>query len=270
MTIRTILLTGDDGYNSLGTRLLIHALKDTYDLQIAGTLRQQSGVGSKISIHTGFEWGSAMVDDVPALWVDATPADAIELATAYFDTPFDLVISGVNWGANLGTAIPSSGTLGAAQRCLAVQLASKALAFSWDVPVEFYTMDHNGTDSLEKYLEYPGKHLLPLLQKAVEHEWWSADLLNVNFPAQPTSEVKMTNLLPNLKDIFEYETNRVSSDLTHGHFEYKGGRKVAATPFSTESDVGAVNAGLIAVTPCKYDYLDHDAYDSCKEVSFSL
>lgn len=41
MAKKRVLLTGDDGYNSLGTRLVIAALKESYELQIAGTLRQQ-------------------------------------------------------------------------------------------------------------------------------------------------------------------------------------------------------------------------------------
>jgi 5'/3'-nucleotidase SurE len=45
-----ILLTGDDGYNSIGTRLLVHALKNEHTLQIAATKSQQSGVGGQLSL----------------------------------------------------------------------------------------------------------------------------------------------------------------------------------------------------------------------------
>lgn len=264
-----VLLTGDDGYNSLGTRLVIHALKDKYDLHIAGTLRQQSAVGSKISIHTGFEWGTEKVDGVPALWVDATPADAIELATAYFDEPFDFVVSGVNWGANLGAAIPSSGTLGAAQRALAVQLTTKSVAFSWDLPVEMYTMAHNGVDSLEDYLEYPGTLIEPIIQKAMESNWWDASLLNINFPAQASSKVLLTRLLPNLKEIYNYDEKIDPSEQDGGHFDYTGSRNTT-TVFELSSDVGAVNSGCISITPCKYDYLDTDAYLKHQNINFNI
>lgn len=264
-----VLLTGDDGYNSLGTRLVIRALEETYDLTIAGTLRQQSAVGSKISIHTGFEWGTEIVDGVPALWVDATPADAIELATAYFDEPFDFVVSGVNWGANLGAAIPSSGTVGAAQRTLAVELAKKAIAFSWDLPVEMYTMAHNGVDALDAYLEYPGKHIAPLIQKAIDSSWWGASLLNVNFPQTHSTEVLMTRLLPNLKEIYLYTENRIPKGQESGHFDYSGGRNTDAT-FELDTDVGAINSGYISITPCKYDYMDDDSFSEHKDVRFEI
>lgn len=269
MAKKRVLLTGDDGYNSLGTRLVIDALKDSYDLYIAGTLRQQSAVGSKISIHTGFEWGKDTVDGVPALWVDATPADAIELATAYFNRPFDFTISGVNWGANLGTAIPSSGTLGAAQRALAVELSPRAIAFSWDLPVAMYTMAHNGVDALDDYLEYPGSLIEPVIAKALENNWWDAPLLNVNFPVKQNGEVKITELLSNLKEIYDYSATKVHQAEEGGHFEYKGSRNKADV-FEDTTDVGAINAGYISVTPCKYDYLHEDAYRSHKNKHFSL
>lgn len=264
-----VLLTGDDGFNSLGTRLVIQALKDTCDLHIAGTLRQQSAVGSKISIHTGFEWGKDTVDGVPALWVDATPADAIELATAYFDEPFDFVVSGVNWGANLGAAIPSSGTLGAAQRALAVELATKSIAFSWDLPVAMYTMAHNGVDALDDYLEYPGTLIEPIIQKAIQSNWWDASLLNINFPAEASSEVRLTRLLPNLKEIYNYDENTVPQDQEGGHFDYSGGRNMTAV-FDLSTDVGAVNSGCISITPCKYDYLDERSLATHVGVTFEI
>ncbi|PIZ78772.1 MAG: hypothetical protein CO156_05270 [Candidatus Pacebacteria bacterium CG_4_9_14_3_um_filter_40_12] len=266
---KRVLLTGDDGYNSLGTRLVIAALRDAFDLHIAGTLRQQSAVGSKISIHSGFEWGKDTVDDVPALWVDATPADAIELATAYFDEPFDFVVSGVNWGANLGAAIPSSGTLGAAQRTLAVELAPKAIAYSWDLPVEMYTMAHNGVDSLDEYMDYPGNLILPILQKAIKANWWDASLLNVNFPAKKSLEAKLTQLLPNLKQIYTYDSSEVTKNPEGGHFNYTGNRNMEAV-FDVSTDVGAVNSGYISITPCKYDYQDIEAFEKNKQVSFQL
>ena len=53
MNIKRILLTGDDGYNSLGTRLLIYFLKDRYELAIAGTKHQQSGVGGHVNVLKG-------------------------------------------------------------------------------------------------------------------------------------------------------------------------------------------------------------------------
>jgi len=101
MSKKSILLTGDDGYDSLGTRILIHVLKKSYTLFIAGTKRQQSGVGGHKSITGTGEWGVENVDGVPALWVDGTPVDAIEAAKSWYTKPFDYIVSGINWGINV-------------------------------------------------------------------------------------------------------------------------------------------------------------------------
>src|SRR4030043_988938 len=131
MRTNRILLTGDDGYNSLGTRVLIHHLKDKYDISVVGTKVQQSGVGGKLTLDRSFKWGLKKVDGIEAIWVDGTPVDAIEFAQGYFKKPFDLVISGINWGENVTPALISSGTFSAAVRALGVKIAGRAIAMSY-------------------------------------------------------------------------------------------------------------------------------------------
>src|SRR3989338_10762721 len=129
MTIRQVLLTGDDGYNSIGIRLVANLLKSKYKLVIAGTKSQQSGVGGKLSVFSGGKWGVTDMDGIPALSVSGTPADAIECARAYFQTKFDLVISGINLGLNVSDPF-TSGTMAAAWRSLKLNLTDKAIALS--------------------------------------------------------------------------------------------------------------------------------------------
>jgi len=79
MDVQRILLTSDDGFLSQGLRALISELRGHYELAIAATKTQRSGVGGAMSIRGG-AWGVAEVDGVEALWVDGFPADAIEAA----------------------------------------------------------------------------------------------------------------------------------------------------------------------------------------------
>jgi 5'-nucleotidase len=155
---KRILLTGDDGYNSIGIRLLIEALKDNHELRIAATKHQQSGVGGMLSLEDKYrEWGETTIDGVPAIWVDGTPVDAISVAQGYFEKPFDLIISGMNLGINAGSAIISSGTYSAAIRGMGINLAPKAIVLSWVTPPEFWRKKHDENEDLSPYLEYPGK-----------------------------------------------------------------------------------------------------------------
>lgn len=255
--IKRILLTGDDGYNSLGTRLLAHFLKSNYELTIVGTLTQQSAVGGKLSLATGFTWGKTQVDGVTAFWVDGTPADAMEFATDYFmDEAFDLILSGINWGANLGSALFASGTVNAPLRGLATNLAPHAIAFSWDLPPEFYFFHHDIAHGLEEYLQYPGELIVPILHQCIAQDFYSTPLINVNFPQKPAQLMKITHLLADATKIYEYGP-KITGD--EGQFIYKGGR-VYDPNLDPLSDVKAVTDGFVSVTPCKFDILADDVY----------
>lgn len=64
----TILLTGDDGFSSIATRLLVHFLKDDYQLFIGGTSTQQSAMGGRLTLKGG-PWVERVLDGVPGVMV---------------------------------------------------------------------------------------------------------------------------------------------------------------------------------------------------------
>lgn len=271
MKVRSILLTGDDGYDSMGTRLLLHFLRDKYDVTIIATNSQQSAVGGKMSLGKGFHWGRATVDGVKAYWVDGTPVDAVELANAlFFETLFDLTISGINWGANLGSAISCSGTFNAALHAISIGITKKAIAMSWDLPPEYYIMKHNAQDSLEKYLTYPGAVLEPLLEKIIEHNFWDTKLLNINFPQHATSQVRFTKLIADARDIYTFDDNILEvENKKNGQFTYRG-QRIYNPELDSDYDVKAVTDGVISVSPCRYDFLHDKSYKKMKKSSFTL
>ncbi len=269
MAKKRILLTGDDGYNSLGTRVLISQLKNEYDLFVVGTFQQQSGVGCKLSLTDGFDWGSSEVDGVPALWVKGAPGDGIELAASYFEDSFDLVISGVNWGANLGTALFSSGTVGAAQRALAVELAPRAIAFSWDLPVSSYFIDHGTVESAEEFFAYPGSQLLPLIKWVQQENYFGVPLININLPAKQTREVRITKCYPSIKDIYTYLEKPEFAGKLGGHYTYTGQRQDKKN-VDLMYDVSAVDEGYISVTPCQAHFTDTFAFEAHKAKKHTL
>lgn len=260
MNIHKILLTGDDGYNSVGTRLLVKALKDHYDLTIAATLEQQSAMGGRMNLH-GFEWGRDTVDGVAAYWVNGSPVDAIELIKAHFpqdSAPFDLVISGINWGANLSTSIFSSGTVNAALRASGVNLAPVALALSWDLPASMYLHTHPKDANLDDYA-YPEKSILPLLRFLLSEDFLHSPLVNVNFPQQESHDYRITEVYPDITKVFDYSQDASDQALTLGHYSYASSRRTHE-PIEQSSDVGAINAGYISISPCTTSLNDHEAF----------
>ncbi len=108
-----ILITNDDGIESAGLRVLCDFASTLGDVTVAAPKREQSGKSHSIDIHNPFEIRRVQYRGaVEAYSVDSTPADCVRFA---FDTlsSFDLVLSGVNNGVNVGWDISYSGTCGA-------------------------------------------------------------------------------------------------------------------------------------------------------------
>ncbi len=266
MNIRRILLTGDDGYNSLGTRLLIRALKDKFELQIAATKYQQSGMGGKLSLAQGGTWGETEIDGVPAFWVDGSPADVMECAQSFFKQPFDLIISGVNLGANITSAVISSGTYSAAVRGLGVNVAPRAIAISWDMPHGFWNHQHDENEDLSEYLAYPGDVLRPLIDQIVAADFWGVNLLNINLPRKPSRQIRFTKLL---KDITQFYPYPIGIDYQRKTFSFDREHKPVKVS-DLKYDAAAITQGYISITPCAFDMTHYTTFEKMQQTELEL
>jgi 5'-nucleotidase len=265
---KRLLLTGDDGYQSLGTRLLVHVLRDLYDVTVVGTVTQQSAVGGKLSLADGFNWGKTEVDGVSAYWIDGTPTDGMEFISCLKDEKFDLTISGVNWGANLGTAVYGSGTVNAAIGSIVRGVTDQAIAVSWDLPSQFYLMRHDVEHSLDEYLEYPGKTLRQVLQQCIENNSWGVELLNINFPQKPTTEYRITKLTQRAKLIYNDEGKEIVG--SEGYFTFQKSNRVYMNDIPDEYDVKALTNGFISISPCHVDLLDETQYQKLQSIQLEV
>lgn len=267
MKIKRILLTGDDGYNSIGTRILIYYLKDKYELAIAGTRKQQSGVGGHLSLQSGGTWGETTVDGVPAFWTDGYPCDSIECAVGYFVKPFDLVISGINLGSNIGGAVVSSGTVSAALRAVNLQLAEKAMVMSWRTPPSYWYHAHNGEEDIKEYLRYPGRVAYQTFQIACKHELWGADVLNINFPKVYAKAIRFTQGIPDIRKYFTYP---IPLDVEKHTFTYPEGSLRDDTKGNLTIDTGAILSEYVSITPFQKTMLDHEVYQKMQKTVIPL
>lgn len=140
-----ILLTNDDGIYSPGLWSVAQALKRLGEVFIVAPDRDQSGIGTAMSLKSVVrvhEFPSHL-EGVDALAVEGTPTDCVILATeTLFDEPFDLVVSGINRGANLGLDVISSGTVGAAINGYLRGINSIAVSVTSLIDVRFETASH--------------------------------------------------------------------------------------------------------------------------------
>lgn len=265
MNIKRILLTGDDGYNSIGTRLLIHALKDQYELHVVATKHQQTAVGGKLSLATGGAWGKTEIDGVPAMWVEGSPADAMECAHVYFNEPFDLILSGINLGLNASSGVVSSGTFSAAVRGMGLEIAPKAIALSYGVPIEMMLKNHHEAEDLAEYLEYPGGILKPLFDLIFRENMWDVDLLNINFPAQPTKSIRFTKMHKSINKLYA----PITVDEETQQFSYEGSDEKLSED-NMRYDIGALKQGHISITPCVFELTHFTAFEKLSSREMQL
>jgi 5'-nucleotidase len=165
-----ILITNDDGIESRGLLALKQALDPLGDTFVLAPETNQSAVGHTKTFMRPLRVRERTLSDGSLGWsVDGSPTDAVSLAfLGYFDVGFDLVASGINYGANLGDDITYSGTVSAAME--AVLSACPAFAIS------------------QEYYEHPDFSLAARIAfvtavNILEHGLGPGELININVPA---------------------------------------------------------------------------------------
>ena len=266
MKVRKILLTGDDGYNSIGTRLLIYYLKNRYDLFIAGTQVQQSGVGGYVNVGKDIRWKEIEVDGVKGLAVNGTPADAVEATYAYCQRKFDLVISGINVGANIGGAFFSSGTIAAFIRAHFIGVAEKGITISQlTLDPKTWIHDHSKTKDITSFQKYPGEVAFKVIMKSIRENLCRATLLNINLPGKKSSEIRFTKPIYDLTQFYSYP-----GKINHPKRIYRYPMSIINKKFPVMYDIGALHEGYISISPCVPDLLNEEIYRKLKDKTFSL
>ena len=229
-----ILVTNDDSINGPGLWALAESLMPVGDVSIVAPDRDQSGVATARTLLNALRVNEvpSRIDGVPAYTVSGTPSDCVVLAAeVIFKEPFDLVVSGINEGANLGLDTLDSGTVGGALRGYFRGIPSIAVSVTAVVGVRY-----------EAAAE---------IARAVAVEVTSSGreplVYNVNVPNQPMERlkgVKSTFLGPKAY----LETVQKGSDGRRTHYWILHNRPTNAE-VPEGCDVWAVRNGLVSITP---------------------
>lgn len=170
-----ILITNDDGVHAAGLLPLIRWASKLGEVTTIVPKVEQSGKSHGIEIHKAFEAKLvSLAPDVTVWAVDSTPADCVRFGILGMNMEFDLVISGVNRGLNIGADIMYSGTVAAIFE--AANLGVKAMALS--TSPEYYA---HAVEDLDRVYDYITERKLFELN----------DLYNINIPAN-ASEIRIT------------------------------------------------------------------------------
>jgi 5'-nucleotidase len=241
-----ILLTNDDGIYAPGLTVLERiAARLSDDVWICAPFEEQSGTGHSLTLNRPVRLKQ---HDARRFSVSGTPTDAVTMALKKVmpDKP-DLILSGVNRGANLGDDVTYSGTVSAAfEGALA---GIRAIALS-----QVYTKEGLGEKVPFEAAEHWGETVLrPLL----DTPFADRTLVNVNFPALPAEDVRGIRVVR--QGFHDYARGSVIEGTDPRGFPYFwfGLHGIEHTP-GHQTDLEVIADGFISVTPLQLDFT-HEA-----------
>lgn len=198
-------------------------------------------------------------------WCHGLPVDAVGAAYKHFSHSFDYVISGINLGANIGSANISSGTFSAVFRALNTGVTKKSVAISWDVTPEFWLIDHKEKENLDRYLKHPGENAKKVIAMALKNNLWSADLLNINLPLKKADKVSFSKPIGNVEEFYA----PLHLDHTPQTFHYPC-EMMEIVNTIPGTDMHALQNGEISISPCRTDFMDIEAFKKVKDIKLEL
>ncbi|NPA28147.1 MAG: 5'/3'-nucleotidase SurE [Epsilonproteobacteria bacterium] len=256
---KTILITNDDGFESKGLRALIEALKDLANIVVVAPTIEKSACGHSLTLTRPLRF--IELDKNFYKLDDGTPSDCVFLALnkLFKDKKPDLVVSGINIGANMGEDITYSGTAAAAME--AVLHGINAVAISQVCRGNCY-----GVYDLE--FKLAKKVIRDIVKKIFENGYPLKErkFLNINIPPvnpKDCNGIKITHagkrvynndaqVHINPRGLEYYWIGLPSLDWYH-----------STSPLSNFSDFDAIKDNFVSITPV---HLDMTHYDSIKRV----
>lgn len=247
-----IVVTNDDGIHAPGLKALERVARElSDDVWVVAPETNQSGASHSLTMHRPLRIRQVGKRHYA---IDGTPTDCVMLALQVVikDGPVDLVLSGVNHGANLGEDVTYSGTIAAAME--ATLLKVPAFAFSQECrdgeSVRFRTAEKYGPD---------------IVTRLLTDDWPTDILMNVNFPDRAPAQVKgyrvvgqgkrklgdeiLERIDPRGRPYVWIGTLRIDESLTEG------------------TDLHAVAKGYVSITPVHLDLTHRPSFD---QIRFAL
>jgi 5'-nucleotidase len=243
-----ILLTNDDGYKASGINELFDALSTEHKVFLIAPRENCSGMSAAISLRKEIK-----VEEISKniFSVSGTPADCSYLGLlSVIPEPIEMIVSGINLGANLGEDVFYSGTVGAA-------IAGRRLNY---VPVAFSVAAFN-----PKNLRFISEQSLLITNQVSKLPPDQNLLVNVNFPDLPSSQIEGTRITSLGKrgtpDIPDLTRTKDSSKF------YSFGPSGSLLPGQAGTDIQAIEQNYISISILDYNLsADTDNWDLYREV----
>ncbi len=238
-----ILVSNDDGIDALGIKVLRESVKNLGDVIVFAPEDNRSGASHSLSIHKSIK--VKKIDD-KTYSTDGTPTDCILYSVrGILKRKPDIILGGINQGANLGSDVSYSGTVAVAME--GALLGIPSVAFS---QIDFY----NSFDP-----EFAKKVTNWISRQVLKHKLPEGIFLNVNLPAVPNGKLKITCLG---NRIYRDEIAKVKEKKEEFVYSLEG-ESPTWIP-SPNSDFDAVHDGFVSVTPIHMEYTDFNMIEKLR------
>lgn len=229
--------------------MLYERLERHHTVTVVAPDRERSAVGHGITLHQPLRTSKVMVNNGRQGYsVEGTPVDCIKIGMMeILDTKPDMVISGINPGANVGININYSGTVAAAKEAALYKIPAIAVSVQGLKAIHY----DDAAIFTASFAEYVHKQGLPF-----------GTILNVNIPDIPMAEIKGVRISRQGTDLYaEYVEKRIDP---RNRTYYWHGHVPQTSLNSPEFDSAALDDNFISITPIKCDTTDYNMLEELK------
>ena len=239
----TILISNDDGIHAPGIAALIEAAESFGDIIVVAPNSPQSGMGHAISVGKPLRiYEETLKSGLTGYAVSGTPADCVKIATGVImDKAPDLIVSGINHGYNSSVSSLYSGTLSAAREGALQDIP--ALGFS--LGNYQHSADMSASTAVAK----------AVIKQALAQPLRAGELLNVNIPDLPLSELKGFRVTRQAMGRWVEEFAERTDPYGRKYYWLTGNYHLQDE--GTDTDVHALREGYVSVTPMMHDLTAH-------------
>jgi 5'-nucleotidase len=239
-----ILVSNDDGYQAPGIICLVETLQKIANITVVAPDRNHSGASNSLTLEYPIRAKRA---DNGFFYINGTPTDCVHLAiTGLLDSQPDIVVSGINAGANLGDDVIYSGTVAAAMEGRFLGLPGLAISLAGTPPMSYPT----AARVVEMLLERLQNKDLPLPADTI---------LNVNVPNCSWEQLK--GLQVTRLGSRHRAARAIQMEDPHGNPVYWMGPAGPEQDAGPGTDFYAVNQGFVSITPLHVDLTRHSALE---------
>ncbi len=236
-----LLLSNDDGYQSEGLATLALALADLAEITVVAPDRNQSGASHSLTLELPLRVGRTR-DGM--FYVNGTPTDCVHLAiTGLLEAEPDMVIAGINHGANLGDDVLYSGTVAAAVEGRFLGLPAIAVSLVGE----------------HRHFDTAGQAVRDLFRRLQQWPLPADSILNVNVPDLPYAQLKGFR---STRLGYRHRSEPiVQARDPKGRPIYWVGAPGAGQDAGPGTDFYAIEHGFVSVTPLQIDLTKHSAVE---------